>query len=241
MTGHAGIGWRAMLLGAGVLVAFSGTRVSTLSATPKLPSAVHVVRVDSFPHARHTALACLTCHRVGGDGSALVFEVPRGCDLCHHQAAMRGQIEMRECSACHKAILTPPAPPADGVLPRRKLDHSQHRATTCATCHVAPNLAPSKEVASCTSCHESHHTSQRDCASCHRSPDLLGAHERASHQKCDDCHAAETVAMLTPDRGFCVTCHEPQRAHVPKQECTTCHFLTSPAEYQKRLSAEPTR
>jgi hypothetical protein len=59
----------------------------------------------------------------------------------------------------------------------------------------------------------------------------------ASHQKCDACHTASTVAMLVPDRSFCLTCHgDLQPDHYPRKECTTCHFLAPPAAYRRHLT-----
>ena len=60
-----------------------GRRFATLLRWPPLAAS------DSFPHVRHTSLPCLTCHVVNRNTSkyGLVFEVPRGCDLCHHQIA----------------------------------------------------------------------------------------------------------------------------------------------------------
>lgn len=225
------LGFPSLLLGAGLLAA-----LGTASARNVPESAPPSVVIDTFPHARHKALACLTCHTVQGGGRGLVFEAPRGCDLCHHQDAFGGRIVASECRACHTEFLKTPAAHPEGEIVRRQFDHAQHESTNCATCHVGASLRPSKEQVTCTACHADHHTAARDCASCHRSEDLAGSHERATHRGCDECHEAATVASLVPDRGFCLTCHEPQANHEVAKECTTCHFLATPAEYRKHLS-----
>jgi len=225
------LGFPTLLLGAGLLAALGTASARSVPASAPVP-----VVVDTFPHARHTALACLTCHTVQGGGRGLVFETPRGCDLCHHQAAVGGRLVASECRACHTDFGKAPAAHAEGEIVRRQFDHAQHESTTCATCHVGASLRPSKEQVTCTACHADHHTAARDCASCHRSEDLAGNHERATHRGCDECHDVATVATLVPDRGFCLTCHEPQAKHEVAKECTTCHFLATPGEYRKHLS-----
>lgn len=201
---------------------------------------------DSFPHRRHTALACITCHVDPDDtrGGRLTFETPRGCQICHHQAP-----KTNDCADCHATASLEPArevvvrvagpdrPPRE----RRVLfRHAEHRGRSCVSCHQVPvTLAPSAPAATCADCHADHHTAGRACAECHTTPQLREAHAKdveASHQRCDACHAASTVARLVPDRSFCLTCHTPeQRAHYPARECTTCHQLTTPEGYRPKL------
>jgi hypothetical protein len=46
------------------------------------------------------------------------------------------------------------------------------------------------------------------------------------------------VALLTPDRAFCRTCHADKQAHYAERECTTCHFLSSPDEFRAHLKKD---
>lgn len=218
---------------------------------PDLPPSVRPAEsqpavADTFPHKRHTSLACITCHVTpdAQDGGRLTFEAPRGCQICHHQAS-----QSRNCAACHQpdelatpaavtvAIATPKHPARDRTV---LFAHPTHAGTACATCHTTPvSLAPADGVRKCADCHTDHHAAGRNCAACHSTPQLREAHGtdlEASHQRCDACHTASTVAQLLPDRSFCLTCHAPeQREHHPAKECTTCHQLTTPEGYRPRL------
>lgn len=200
---------------------------------------------DSFPHPRHSSLACITCHVAPNQPTGrLTFEAPRGCLICHHQRP-----ETSDCAACHQpAELAPRRPVAIAIAVKdqpargRSVDfaHDTHGTLRCAQCHTQPvSLAPTEAVRTCSDCHGDHHTAQRDCASCHTGTEMRTAHAddvAASHQACDACHATATVARLVPDRSFCLTCHQPQVAdHYPRRECTTCHFLQAPAAYRPHL------
>ena len=202
---------------------------------------------DSFPHSRHTSLACLTCHKLNDPRSGLVFQAPRGCDLCHHQALIAGRIEAKECARCHTAaalarprpmevrvVVGTQAPAARGVGFR----HDRHASTACAVCHRPPDATPPDSVRSCRACHEQHHAAERDCSQCHNRAETPAAHTRATHVGCDACHVAARIAGLLPARNFCLTCHAPQKDHKPGGECSTCHFLETPAEFRRHLLRE---
>ncbi len=210
-----------------------------------VPASVQVPPADSFPHARHRSLACITCHvSPGSQSGRLTFERPRGCDICHHQAAATNK-----CERCHRTDRL--AVPMDatvqvtvaGHAPRSRpvvFRHPTHDSLACTECHTtAVSLEPSAATKGCTACHASHHTANRQCAACHTGESLRTAHAadvRASHQRCDACHAPATVALLTPDRSFCATCHAAQRAdHYSAKQCTTCHFLADPSDYRSHL------
>lgn len=213
------------------------------------PAELQPAAVDSFPHARHTTLSCITCHvSPSAPTGRLTFEAPRGCQICHHQAPQRS-----DCATCHRpgdleAIrsLTVPIATKDHAPRHREVGfaHATHSAQRCADCHTQPvSLAPTEAVRTCADCHADHHTADRACATCHTGAELRTAHAddiAASHQKCDACHTASTVAMLTPDRSFCLTCHgDLQPDHYPRKECTTCHFLAPPEEYRRHLTVRP--
>ena len=53
---------------------------------------------DTFSHARHRRLACITCHTTSSPTRTLTFEPPRGCQICHHQRPASSK-----CATCHQA------------------------------------------------------------------------------------------------------------------------------------------
>jgi hypothetical protein len=117
--------------------------------------------------------------------------------------------------------------------------HAVHGELRCIQCHTEPvTLAPSPSVRACRDCHADHHTAARTCATCHTGEQLRSAHRTSvstSHQACDACHTASTVALLTPDRSFCLMCHQRRADHYVQGECTTCHFLKSPEALRPHL------
>lgn len=212
------------------------------------PARVPPVPPDSFPHNRHTSLACLTCHTVNRAGRGLVFEAPRGCDLCHHQSLMAGRVDPKDCARCHRAE-TLAAPRMSSVQVRVGMRqptarsvgfrHDRHSQLACADCHRPPETVPPDSVRSCRACHDQHHAPERDCVQCHNRTETRPAHTRATHVGCDECHAPARIAALIPSRNFCITCHVPQREHRPGGECSTCHFLEAPAQFRSHLLRRP--
>ena len=202
---------------------------------------------DSFSHSRHRRLACLTCHATGSQHGRLTFEPPRGCQICHHQRPAQA-----DCAACHSAgerarptPLTITIAVRDSAPRPRAVSfaHATHRELRCVQCHTEPvTLAPAPAARACRDCHSDHHTAARSCGTCHQGGELRTAHARdisASHRACVACHTAATVALLTPDRSFCLTCHESRSDHYPAGECSTCHFLASPDELRPILIHAP--
>ena len=198
---------------------------------------------DSFPHLRHRRLACITCHASGVQHGRLTFEPPRGCQICHHQRPQQA-----DCTRCHTSEerrqpveLTIAIAIRDSTARSRPVNfaHQTHGALRCTQCHTEPvTLAPAPTARGCRDCHADHHTAGRTCANCHSGEQLRSAHAKnpaASHRACDACHTATTVALLTPDRSFCLTCHLRRRDHYIQGQCTTCHFLKPPAEYRSHL------
>jgi len=208
------------------------------------PSAEPPWTADSFAHARHTRLACITCHDPNSK-QKLTFAPPRGCQICHHQAP-----ERNDCARCHTPAELSAAAPAVTVTvavknsaprPREvRFDHAAHASQNCISCHVtAVSMAPAAETATCARCHDQHAGTTVTCANCHASPVPLAAHTPPAdaHRGCVACHAEQIVATLTPTRTLCLTCHAPQRDHMPDAECTKCHLQATPEEYRPRLSA----
>lgn len=208
------------------------------------PYAAPVASRDSFPHPRHSSLPCLTCHVVNRPGAGLVFQVPRGCDLCHHQNVIAGRVEARDCVRCHRPErLAAPRPTelsvqVGALAPVARsvgFRHDAHEKVVCADCHRPPGTIPPESVRTCQGCHVQHHEEQRNCVLCHSRGDVPAAHPRDAHVRCDACHAPARIAALVPVRAFCMTCHVKQKEHEPSRECSTCHFLKTPAELRKDL------
>lgn len=193
-----------------------------------------VAAPDSFPHARHTSLACLTCHSSRREHGPLTFEPPRGCQICHHQRA-----DTSTCVRCHVPdslahaesvtvrVAVAGAPPREHAV---AFSHGTHHDLRCTACHTIPvSLDPAPTTRACADCHEDHHTGARTCNVCHT--ETAGAAVRAAHappsaahRTCAGCHPSAIIAGLVPDRSTCVMCHQPQEAHYPGRDCATCHF-----------------
>jgi hypothetical protein len=206
---------------------------SDLSASPN----------DTFPHARHSRLACLTCHDLRSKARRLTFEPPRGCQICHHQRPAQAN-----CRSCHEQDqlaaprLVQVAVSVPKHDPRRRtvqFPHAKHDSLSCTGCHVTPvTLEPVDSAKTCTGCHEKHHAESRDCAACHRTAAITAPHRMPvqAHTGCNACHTPATVARLVPTRSFCLVCHQPQQDHYQAKECSACHFQRTPAELQPRLT-----
>lgn len=197
---------------------------------------------DSFEHARHKSLACITCHSTSNPTSTLNFKPPRGCQICHHTAAAK-----RDCAACHAAeeagaeqVVVTVTVPAHAPRPRDvTFQHDAHASVACKECHTTPvSLEPTPAAGSCTACHEQHHTEAVNCAACHAGGDVAAPHTppAVAHEGCSACHTPGRIADLTPSRPFCLTCHQPQAEHFPAQDCTPCHLDATPAEWKQRLT-----
>ena len=213
------------------------------AAPPTVTLTTPAAAGDSFSHAPHRRLPCLTCHTNTSKRGILTFERPRGCQICHHQAPAASR-----CVTCHSPEeLARPLPASLAVtvgthptnVRTASFDHRAHSSRACIECHTTPvTMAPAPAVVSCRNCHEQHHAAGPACASCHSGADIRPAHARPveAHRACDECHAPATVARLVPDRQLCLTCHVPQASHYADRECTTCHFQSSPAGYREHLT-----
>lgn len=197
---------------------------------------------DTFAHAPHQRLPCLTCHDPRSTRK-LTFEPGRGCQICHHQAP-----ERNDCTACHSSAELAARPgvavtvtvahtsPLTRAIP---FDHSEHAVRNCLNCHTTPvTLAPGTAAANCTACHDAHAAPTATCAACHAAAAPFAAHRPPAdaHRACSACHQAAIVATLSPTRQLCLTCHAPQRDHRPGAECTTCHLAADPATYRSHLA-----
>jgi hypothetical protein len=214
---------------------------------PPVPPVAAALVADTFPHSRHTTLACLECHKTGSGHGDLRFVAPRGCAICHHQSP-----KTSKCEACHqpakygavKPVTVTVTVPGRAPKPRDvAFAHAQHANTPCVECHTTPvTLAPAPAKATCNDCHAEHHDAGRGCAACHTMAQPKDAHATptSAHQQCDACHTAATIARLTPNRNLCGTCHAAQwKGHYDAKECSACHFLTTPAAYKAKLQHPP--
>lgn len=209
------------------------------------PRGGSIPAADSFPHAPHKTLSCITCHRSDSQRDRLTFQAPRGCQICHHQAS-----KTSNCVTCHRpANLAVPESVTVQVTvagrPRRdhtvRFDHSKHAKLDCVACHTTPvTLDPDLKTATCDACHENHHARGRRCTACHtgESPEFRAAHAPPveAHVGCDACHTPAVVARLVPDRALCVSCHAKQADHYPLRECALCHFGATPEALRPRLT-----
>lgn len=217
----------------------SGRSVAAVAFSDPAPATT----ADSFPHSRHTKLACLECHETGTGHGRLTFTPPRGCAICHHQAPVRAR-----CASCHRTAeyAAPKRVSVTVTVPThqprsRPVDflHAPHLSRTCVDCHTTPvTLAPGRDKAQCKDCHADHHAAGRSCSSCHSAVEPGASHQtlEVAHQRCDACHTATTVARLMPTRSFCSTCHtETAKDHYVQKECSVCHFLAEPGAYRSKL------
>ncbi len=188
--------------------------------------------------------ACLGCHPVhpgGGGGSVAV-----ACTTCHRKPG-HGTATCRDCHQPHAA-----APKADGALcgtchvePARRAAGTGH--TACANCHVDAAHGPSRSAPACATCHAAQATASShgaaraghgSCTACHTG----GPHAPATappacatchpvpaktaprgHQRCTDCHQSH-AGDLRPGT-TCATCHRDQaaRGHGTRGACDSCH------------------
>ena len=63
-----------------------------------------------------------------------------------------------------------------------------------------------------------HHTEAKNCAACHAGGDVAAPHTppALAHENCDACHTPARIALLTPSRPFCLTCHQPAGRPLPE-------------------------
>ena len=201
--------------------------------------------VDTFVHARHDQLACMTCH-LSKSGAMLTFEPPRGCQICHHTEQAR-----KGCAQCHEEGSVPATIAVEFAIaaadkPARAravaFRHEVHVTQACAACHGQPvTLALVDSAVTCRGCHAEHHQEGRTCATCHRTESMAQPHSPPvqAHVECDRCHTTAAIAPLTPTRSFCLTCHLPSVDHHPERECAACHMQASPEEYRGWLLRKP--
>ncbi|HEX9106385.1 MAG TPA: cytochrome c3 family protein, partial [Longimicrobiales bacterium] len=182
-----------------------------------------------FSHGIHHTVACTRCHGMSSAHGTLLVRSVQDCMRCHHSPAQR-----IACGSCHArstlpqnvqrtlTVSTSVAPtPSTRTLP---FSHAAHAQVACRSCHSGPPRYLT--LASCTSCHESHHTTARDCRVCHTAP-LIARHNAVAHVTCAGagCHRDPAVNALTWSRQVCLACHRDKANHHPGAACELCHAV----------------
>ncbi len=182
-----------------------------------------------FSHALHRNVACTSCHSMTTAHGALLIHSVEDCLRCHHGPAQRSA-----CTGCHPpatlpqnaarsvTVSTSVAPaPSTRTLP---FSHAAHPGVACRDCHQGPPTY--RTLATCTSCHASHHTPARQCRVCHTG-DVQAAHGGGAHLTCGGagCHRDPAVAALAWSRPVCLACHANMVNHNPGLACERCHAV----------------
>ncbi len=199
----------------------------SVAVTPSMAAAREAAG-RGFSHERHRGVACASCHLSARSHGALKVQTHQDCQACHHSSA-----QPVGCASCHRAgelpgpgtvsvpVRTSVAPsPMARTLP---FAHEYHRDVSCGSCHGAPPaVAP---VKACASCHERHHTADRDCQRCHRPQDVRSHPSATVHSGCSGagCHGDAAVAALPWSRTVCLSCHQDRVQHAPGGDCAACH------------------
>lgn len=211
------------------------------------------MRFDHGAHVVSAGVACTKCHsgidylvpdkrdstkQLVDRRHGKTFVSAASCENCHHAPTTKAA-----CSQCHAgearlgrtiAVTMPLKLTQRGAPTSRTVafDHRLHGKVDCATCHASrPDV---RNVASCSNCHQNHHEQATQCSACHGTT-AHDAHKAADHLNCTACHARQTVALLTPNRAFCATCHADRANHKPGRECSSCHMQSTPAELKKKI------
>jgi len=151
----------------------------------------------SFPHARHLATSCTTCHTKATTSTSATDDL---------------RPELDACTSCHAV---PPAP----MLVRRpstrsprqdgRFDHAAHASAACSSCHA-------KDAAG-----EPGFPTADDCASCH--VDMMRP-MRATTSSTKDAKAMQPGAPLLPsNHGVDWLARHGDVAKTQADDCTNCH------------------
>lgn len=189
-----------------------------------------------FKHTPHKSVTCLTCHATDDGHGVVKIKTAADCAGCHHS-----QANAQRCTACHTSnklngtfkrnVAFKIAGAKTAVTRKLDFEHARHKMA-CTSCHKQSTRM--RVVASCNSCHESHHTERRNCTSCHTTTQPIKAHTRQVHATCagSGCHQQVVKAGLRTQRNVCLTCHTDKVKHEPGGDCASCHMIPN----QKKIA-----
>jgi len=180
-----------------------------------------------FSHERHKGVPCSSCHLSAQSHGALKVQTRGDCQACHHSPT-----QSIGCAGCHGAadlprggtlrvpVCTSVTRPDSRSLP---FAHARHASVACGSCHGAPPAVTPAQ--GCASCHDRHHTADRDCRQCHRADDVRSHPAASVHVGCGGagCHDGGAVAGLAWSRTVCLSCHQDRAGHEPGRDCAACH------------------
>ncbi len=200
------------------MVAFSSRLVISLLGLGLLSAGAGWTQ-EPFPHDRHARLfpLCEGCHRVEPGEPGALYPEPTQCGACHdgeQVAEVQWSPPSREASYRH-----PSHEAATGV----SLD--------CRDCHGGGGSVATVDVsASCSSCHEEHHSAAARCTICHTGT-VKSDHGLDAHRGCGgaECHTASWASQLTFNRSLCLLCHQDMKDHKAGRDCGRCHAVGQPA------------
>jgi hypothetical protein len=202
-----------------------------------------VSRAVTFEHVRHRSVECTDCHTTGVRHTELRVDRIQDCRSCHHTE----QRVAKTCDGCHtnqqvrftrQVTRTLKIDLGSLVRPRRTLpfDHGQHLSLDCFACHPDGSAARRPAEANCSSCHEQHHRPTANCLTCHETP-RDATHTREAHLGCGGVGCHENAALAIRDaprtRSICVTCHTDRVTHEVGSNCSDCHQLPKPRQWNR--------
>jgi hypothetical protein len=189
--------------------------------------------------ARHSSLACNSCHERADNSATPRFPGHKACTDCHRSQFTTPQVPM--CTICHTDISSGNPPlknfPASFNEPFNiKFDHAQHNAGAARP--------------------------QRGCAGCHSSTINRGVGlsipaNLAAHNGCYTCHTPSSKSTAGREIASCGVCHD-RKAYRPtttnarsyryafshadhgareRLACVDCHRLTAGAAQTRQVSS----
>jgi len=189
--------------------------------------------------ARHSSVACNSCHERTDNSATPRFPGHKACTDCHRSQFTTPQVPM--CTICHTDIKSNNPPlknfPASFNEPFNvKFDHTQHMNGAARP--------------------------QRGCSGCHSSPINRGVGlsilaNLAAHNGCYTCHTPSSKSSSGREIASCGVCHD-SKAYRPtitnarayryafshadhgareKLACTDCHRTTAGAQQTRQVSS----
>ena len=148
-----------------------------------------------FDHARHTGVACATCHKPQARGVA--FSIParlrahETCFTCHASRAEANGRDISSCSTCHKPGSYSRTPEMAKAF-RVNFSHARHARERlgCDDCHsVRAGATQQRQVTSPVATQHFPPARGKSCATCHDNAKAFGGDDFSS---CKRCHQKPT-------------------------------------------------